>query len=83
MKPKYKRIMLKLSGEALAGESGFGIDQKTIDSIAEQIKECYDAGVQIAIVIGAGGTARIWTVREPITWACWPLRSIVWRCSTP
>ena len=54
MKPKYKRIMLKLSGEALAGESGFGIDQKTIDSIAEQIKECYDAGVQIAIVIGAG-----------------------------
>lgn len=54
MKPKYKRIMLKVSGEALAGEKGFGLDQQTIDSIALKIKECYDMGVQIAIVVGGG-----------------------------
>lgn len=46
--------MLKVSGEALAGEKGFGLDQQTIDSIALKIKECYDMGVQIAIVVGGG-----------------------------
>lgn len=54
MEPKYKRVMLKISGEALAGEKGFGIDQKTVDAIAEKVKECYDMGVQIAIVVGGG-----------------------------
>ncbi|MGN0180344.1 MAG: UMP kinase [Monoglobaceae bacterium] len=54
MKPKYKRIMLKISGEALAGEKGFGLNQPTINSIASKIKECYDMGVEIAIVIGGG-----------------------------
>ncbi len=54
MKPKYKRIMLKISGEALAGENGFGLNQPTINSIASKIKECYDMGVEIAIVIGGG-----------------------------
>ncbi len=54
MKPKYQRIMLKISGEALAGEKGFGLDQSVIDSIALKIKECYDMGVQIAIVVGGG-----------------------------
>lgn len=54
MNPKYKRIMLKVSGEALAGQKGFGLDQPTIDSIAMQIKECYDNGVEIAIVVGGG-----------------------------
>lgn len=54
MKPKYKRIMLKISGEALAGDKGFGLDQQTIDSIALKVKECYDMGVQIAIVVGGG-----------------------------
>ena len=54
MKPKYKRIMLKVSGEALAGTKGFGLDQQTIDAIALKIKECYDMGVQIAIVVGGG-----------------------------
>lgn len=54
MKPKYKRIMLKVSGEALAGDKGFGLDQKTIDEVAGKIKECYDLGVQIAIVVGGG-----------------------------
>lgn len=54
MEPKYKRVMLKISGEALAGDKGFGIDQKTVDAIAEKVKECYDMGVQIAIVVGGG-----------------------------
>lgn len=53
-KPKYKRVMLKVSGEALAGDKGFGLDQPTINSIAEKIKECYDMGVEIAIVVGGG-----------------------------
>lgn len=54
MEPKYKRVMLKISGEALAGDKGFGLDQPTIDAIAAKIKECYDMGVQIAIVVGGG-----------------------------
>lgn len=53
-KPKYKRIMLKISGEALAGNKGFGLDQPTINAIAQKIKECYDMGVEIAIVVGGG-----------------------------
>ena len=52
--PKYKRVLLKISGEALAGDKGFGLDQKTIDEIAVKVKECYDLGVQIAIVVGGG-----------------------------
>ncbi|MEG1441169.1 MAG: UMP kinase [Oscillospiraceae bacterium] len=54
MKPKYKRIMLKISGEALAGDNGFGLDQPTIDKIVSVIKECYDMGIEIAIVVGGG-----------------------------
>ena len=54
MEPKYKRIMIKLSGEAMAGDAGFGLDHKKINSIAEQIKRCYDMGVEIGIVIGGG-----------------------------
>lgn len=53
-KAKYKRILLKLSGEALAGANGFGIDSDTVTEIVESIKEVYKLGVQIAIVVGAG-----------------------------
>ena len=53
-KPKYKRVMLKISGESLAGDKGFGLDQPTINAIAQKIKECYDMGVEIAIVVGGG-----------------------------
>ncbi|MGI6648228.1 MAG: UMP kinase [Bacillota bacterium] len=56
--PKYKRIVLKLSGEALAGEQGFGIEQDTVNSIARQIKEVHDAGVEVAIVVGGGNIWR-------------------------
>jgi uridylate kinase len=52
--PKYRRIVLKLSGEALCGEKGFGIDQEVLDAIAHQIKKVIDSGVQVAVVVGAG-----------------------------
>ena len=54
MEPKYKRILLKLSGEAMAGESGFGIDRAMVDKICDQIKEVVDLGVELAIVVGGG-----------------------------
>jgi uridylate kinase len=58
VKPVYRRILLKLSGEALAGEEGYGIDSKVLDFIAEEIKEIYELGVEIAIVIGGGNIFR-------------------------
>ena len=54
MQPKYKRILLKLSGESLAGEAKHGIDFDTVVKICEPIKKCVDAGVQVAIVVGGG-----------------------------
>lgn len=54
----YKRVVLKLSGEALAGKQGFGIDQDVMESIALQIKEVIEQGVQIAIVVGGGNIWR-------------------------
>ncbi len=55
---KYQRILLKLSGEALAGEQGFGIDPEVITGIAAEIKEVVDLGVQVALVIGGGNIFR-------------------------
>lgn len=52
--PKYKRILLKLSGEALAGEKKIGLDYSIITRICESIKKCADAGIQIGIVVGGG-----------------------------
>ncbi len=54
MQPKYKRILLKLSGESLAGEQKHGIDFDTVLKICEPIKRCVDAGVQVGIVVGGG-----------------------------
>ena len=54
MQPKYKRILLKLSGESLAGENKHGIDFDTVQKICEPIKKCVEAGVQVAIVVGGG-----------------------------
>jgi uridylate kinase len=58
---KYKRIMLKLSGEALAGENGFGIDFAVAQRIAEEIKELADMGIEIGAVVGGGN---IWRGRS-------------------
>lgn len=51
---KYKRVMLKISGEALAGEKGFGIDQGILNEISSTIKEAHDRGVEMGIVVGGG-----------------------------
>lgn len=51
---KYKRVILKLSGEALAGDSNIGLDHNTISNIAEKVKELSSNGVQVAIVVGGG-----------------------------
>ena len=58
MRPIYKRVLLKLSGEALAAQSGFGFDAAKINQIADEIKEIHDAGVEMGIVIGAGNIFR-------------------------
>ena len=55
---KYKRILLKLSGEALAGNQKFGISSDVLDNFARQLKEVHDLGVELAIVIGGGNIFR-------------------------
>lgn len=57
-KAKYKRILLKLSGEALAGDAGYGISPETIQQIAKEIKEVHKLGVEMGIVIGGGNIFR-------------------------
>lgn len=57
-KPSYRRILLKLSGEALMGEEGFGIDPKVLDRMAQEIKELVELGVQVGLVIGGGNLFR-------------------------
>ncbi len=54
MEPAYKRVLIKLSGEALAGPQGHGLDEGVIDSVVDQLKVVHDMGVQIALVIGGG-----------------------------
>ncbi len=54
MKPKYKRVILKVSGEALAGDNHFGINEAMLKKVALQIKEIHDLGVQVAVVVGGG-----------------------------
>ena len=56
--PIYRRVLLKLSGEVLAGEQGFGIDPARADYLAEEIKSIYDLGIGIGIIIGAGNIFR-------------------------
>ena len=60
-RPKYKRVILKISGEALAGNKGFGIDTDKIVSISKDIREIRDLGVEVAIVVGGGN---IWRGRS-------------------
>lgn len=57
-KPAYKRVLLKLSGEALAGTKGYGVDLTILQDLAHDLKEIYELGVQIAIVIGGGNIFR-------------------------
>lgn len=57
-RPKYKRVVLKLSGEALAGQQGYGIDSIMISEIAAQVKDIHDLNVEVAIVVGGGNIWR-------------------------
>lgn len=52
--PKYKRVLIKISGEALAGDKHFGLDFQVMGRVAEVIRECVDMGVQVGVVIGGG-----------------------------
>ncbi|HIT85902.1 MAG TPA: UMP kinase [Candidatus Ornithomonoglobus intestinigallinarum] len=61
MKAKYKRVLLKISGEALAGSNGFGLDEGTLTEISKNIKKAVDMGVQVSIVVGGGN---IWRGRS-------------------
>ena len=56
--PKYRRVLLKVSGEALLGEGQFGIDIGTVDRIAADVKQAHDLGIQICMVIGGGNIFR-------------------------
>lgn len=64
MKPKYKRIVLKLSGEAMSGNRGIGIDTETICQIAQQVKQIHALGVETSIVVGGGN---FWRGRDANT----------------
>ncbi|MFX3674075.1 MAG: UMP kinase [Paenisporosarcina sp.] len=57
-KPQYNRVVLKLSGEALAGEQGFGLSPQIIKSVAEQVREIVELGVEVAVVVGGGNIWR-------------------------
>ena len=77
MRAKYKRVLLKISGEALAGTNGFGLDEHTIAHISENIKKIVDMGVQVSIVVETSGedeAVRIWTEQELTIWVCLQLR---------
>ena len=77
-RPAYKRILLKLSGEALMGEDAYGINRATIEAIVQEIAAVARLGVEMGVVIGGGNTSAVWrsgprewTVRPRTTWACW------------
>ena len=78
-KPVYKRVLLKISGEALAGDKHTGLDFEMIGSVCDVIKECLDMGVQVGLVVGGGNfwrgaktAAAPWSVLGLTTWGCWP-----------
>ena len=56
--PSFRRVLLKLSGEALMGEGAYGIDRAVLDRIAGELKDVVEAGVQLAVVIGGGNMFR-------------------------
>ena len=53
-KPVYKRVLLKISGEALAGEAGRGLDFNVIENVCKSIKKCTELGVEVGVVVGGG-----------------------------
>lgn len=88
MEPQYRRVLLKLSGEAMAGEAKAGLDFDTVLKICGAVKKCADLGVQIGVVVGGGNfwRGRLQRQNGPapgrITWGCWPPPSMPWRWRT-
>ena len=58
VEPTYRRVLLKVSGEALAGEKGFGINPSVVNGLVKEIKEIHDLGIEVAIVVGGGNIWR-------------------------
>jgi hypothetical protein len=76
VKAAYRRLLVKLSGEQLAGKGGFGISPTVIKRIAQELREVHELGVDLCVVIGGGNVIRGitaasegWTARTPTTWA--------------
>ena len=77
--PRYRRVLLKLSGEALMGEREYGLDPAMVAMVAQEIKTVHEMGVEICLVIGGGNIFRGIVGRRaghgprerPTTWACW------------
>jgi uridylate kinase len=76
-RPAYGRVLLKISGEALMGDQGYGLHPPTVARIADEVRRVHEAGVEICMVIGGGNISaafraqhRGWSGRLPITWAC-------------
>ena len=75
----FRRVMLKISGEALMGDRGYGLDPKTVERIAGEVKGVHEMGVEICMVIGGGnifrglqGSAQGMERTTADTWGCWP-----------
>lgn len=78
-RPRYRRILLKLSGEALMGRKPYGIDWHVLETYAREIRQVVELGVAVGIVIGGGNifrgvqnASRGMKRPMPTTWACWP-----------
>ena len=73
----YKRVMLKISGEALMGDQGFGLHPPTVERIAKEVKRVNDLGIELCLVIGGVIYLEVyrvllkgWSVQLPIIWGC-------------
>ena len=76
--PKYRRVLLKISGEALAGDAHRGLDFDVIGSVCDVVKRCTEFGVQVGIVVGGGNfcaasrtAVTAWNAPVLTIWACW------------
>ena len=67
----YKRVLLKLSGEALSGKEGHGIDPDVVGRICDQVKKVIEMGVEVSIVVGGGN---FWKELQQIIWECLQLQ---------
>ena len=81
---KYKRVLIKISGEALAGDKHFGLNFDVIGPVCDVIKKCNEEGCEIGIVVGGGnfwrGVKDGGGKMERTTWACWQPPSTHWLC---